>query len=402
MKKSFGLLFTIFRAFTLLVTFILAVILERPGSERLTYMVLIFAAFFSWIHLRELVIAKKYSKYIVYTFILDILLLLLLDDSSKFVVNYYFNIYYFFVLISAGFVLQKKQRLIISFLIICAAFVKYYRLIQTAFSDTKPLYNMNLPFVFSYLIFTLAVFVTIAVFFNYSRVLSEEKSKLDKLNNELKNANELLEQKNELIKELTIFEERNRIAREIHDSVGHNLTGLIMNLDFCEKLAVQAPVKANEQIASCKNIAKECLNEIRKSVQALKPQAVEMLPLIKSIEELVKGARQKFNLNVHIEVSGDIYKTKPEFNLVIYRTVQEALTNCVRHGGATKVNISIGFGEEKFTLFIKDNGTGTNKLKTGNGLMGMTERIKEFEGRIGFYTSQGFMINISVPTHKIV
>ena len=382
MKKSFGLLFTIFRAFTLLVTFILAVILERPGSERLTYMVLIFAAFFSWIHLRELIVAKKYSKYLVYTFILDILLLLLLDDSSKFVVNYYFNIYYFFVLISAGFVLQKKQRLIISFLIICAAFVKYYRLIQTALSDIKPLYNMNLPFVFSYLIFTLAVFVTIAVFFNYSRVLSEEKSKLDKLNNELKNANELLEQKNELIKELTIFEERNRIAREIHDSVGHNLTGLIMNLDFCEKLAEQAPEKANEQIASCKNIAKECLNEIRKSVQALKPQAVEMLPLIKSIEELVKGARQKFNLNVHIEVSGDIYKTKPEFNLVIYMTVQEALTNCVRHGGATKVNISIGFGEEKFTLFIKDNGTGTNKLKTGNGLMGRQNR---FLYKSGFY-----------------
>lgn len=402
MKKSFGLLFTIFRALTLLVTFILAVILERPGSERLTYMVLIFAAFFSWIHLRELIVAKKYSKYLVYTFILDILLLLLLDDSSKFVVNYYFNIYYFFVLISAGFVLQKKQRLIISFLIICAAFVKYYRLIQTALSDTKPLYNMNLPFVFSYLIFTLAVFVTIAVFFNYSRVLSEEKSKLDKLNNELKNANELLEQKNELIKELTIFEERNRIAREIHDSVGHNLTGLIMNLDFCEKLAQQSTEKAAEQITSCKNIAKECLTEIRKSVQALKPQSVEMLPLIKSIEDLVKGTRQKLNLNVDIEVSGDICKTKPEFNLVIYRTVQEALTNCVRHGGATKVNISIGFGKEKFTLFIKDNGTGTNKLKTGNGLMGMTERIKEFEGSIGFYTSQGFMINISVPTSKIV
>jgi signal transduction histidine kinase len=175
-----------------------------------------------------------------------------------------------------------------------------------------------------------------------------------------------------------------------------------MNLDFCEKLAQMNAEKSVEQITVCKNIAKDCLTEIRKSVQALKPQSVEMLPLIKSIEELGKDVKYKLNIEVDIKVSGDIYKTQPDFNLVIYRTVQEALTNSARHGGSSKVSISISYGHDKLALLIKDNGQGEEKFVKGNGLKGMTERIEALGGTIGFYTNNGFMINISVPYSKIV
>lgn len=198
------------------------------------------------------------------------------------------------------------------------------------------------------------------------------------------------------------FEERNRIAREIHDSVGHNLTGLIMNLEFCEKLMDIDTVKVKTQVQACKEIARVCLTEIRRSVQALKPQSVEQLPLIKSIEEVIENSRRVFDLDIRLTVEGSIYKTTPDFNIVIYRAVQEAVTNSVRHGKATRIDIAISYSRRGFSLFIKDNGTGTGKFKMGNGLKGMTERIKEFNGESGFYKNDGFMINISVPVEGIV
>ncbi|MCX7923807.1 MAG: sensor histidine kinase [Clostridia bacterium] len=391
MKKQSNALFTVFRDIIMLTTFVLAVILEHASANRVVLMIALFSVFFLWMHIREL-FRDKYPKLLPYSFAADIVLLAMLDNSSKYVVNYYFNIYYFFALIAVAMMLQRKQSLITSFVVIFAAFIKYYRLIDV----------YNLTFILSYIIFTLAVFITVSVFFNYSRMLSEEKERLDKLNCELKAANEMLEERNERIKELTIFEERNRIARDIHDSVGHNLTGLVMNLDFCEKVVDIEPSKAKSQITACRDIARECLAEIRRSVQALKPQSVDQLPLVKSIQELINSSKQKFSIEIELRVKGAMYKTKPDFNIVIYRAVQEAITNSIRHGKATQVQVSVDYGEKKFFLFIKDNGCGTKELDMGNGLNGMIERVSQFKGEVNFFKNDGFMINIVVPMEGIL
>ncbi|HEX3027856.1 MAG TPA: sensor histidine kinase [Clostridia bacterium] len=395
MNRKLKLLYYVFRDIAILVTFVLAVYLEHAGTERFFRMLVLFALFFIWIHFRDFY-ATKIAHFLPLTFITDIVILMLLDNSSKFVVNYYFNIYYFFILISAGLMLQQRYRIIVSIAIVVAAFVKYYTLIEVALSSEK---YYNMPFVVSYIFFTFMIFITIAIFFNYSRALSEEKSKLDEMNRKLTDVNRLLEQKNEIIKELTIFEERNRIARDIHDSVGHNLTGLIMNLDFCEKLAEKDPAKVKEQISVNRNIAKECLAEIRKSIQALKPVSLEQLPLIKSIEEIVAASKQKFKIDIKLKVKGEIYKTPPEFNIVVYRAVQEAVTNSVRHGKATTVEIEVAYGRSELSLFIKDNGKGAEKFQPGNGLKGMLERVRELNGDAGFFSRDGFMINLRIPTN---
>ncbi|MCX8130031.1 MAG: sensor histidine kinase [Clostridia bacterium] len=393
MNKQRISLYVIFRDITMLTTFIFAVYLENARGSRLLFMSVLFALFFIWIHFREKIL-NRFGKLIAVSFSVDIILLILLDDSSKFVVNYYFNLYYFYILISAGFIPRQKHRLIVSFFIISSAFIKYYRFIEVAVSSEK---YYNITFVVSYILFTFMVYVTVAVFFNHSRVLSEEKAGLDKLNRELKEANDLLEEKNQKIKELTIFEERNRIAREIHDSVGHNLTGLIMNLDFCENIVQKDVAKAQIQIASSRDIAKECLTEIRRSVQALKPVVVEQLPLIKSLEELVNSSKHKFAIDIGLVIKGEIYKTGPDFNIVVYRAVQEAVTNAVRHGNATRVDVSINYKVNCFHMLIKDNGKGAEKFTAGSGLRGMKERIREFRGDVNFYAKDGFMINITIP-----
>lgn len=390
MKIRNNVLFIFFRDLIMILTFILAVVYEHAGMGRLFLLTAVFVLFFLWTHLRELFLLK-FHKYLNLSFFVDIILLVVLDYNSKYVVDYYFNIYYFFVLIEAGILLERGRRLFISFAVIAGAFIKFYRLFEV----------YNTPYIFSYIFFILMVFVTIAIFFNYSRILSEEKAKLNRLNLELKNANVLLEEKNLQIKELTIFEERNRIAREIHDSVGHNLTGLIMNLDYCEKLGDIEPSKVKNQVTACRNIARESLAEIRRSVQALRPKSVEQLPLIKSLEELVESSEKKFNMSISIKVEGEIYKTLPDFNIVIYRAVQEAITNSSRHGKANEMKITINYSGKGFSMLIKDNGTGAKKFKPGNGLTGMTERVKEFRGEVGFFKNDGFMINIYLPLEGI-
>lgn len=398
LKKGIELLYITFRDISMLVTFCFALYLERAVETRFYLMLLLFAAFFIWLHARE-IFKHKLEKLLPYTFIFDILSLMLLDESSKYLVNHYFNVYYFYVLIAAGFILKEKSRLFVSLGIILAAFIKYTRFFEAAFSGNKP---SNMGFILSYIFFTFMVFITIGVFFNYSRMLSEQKEKLDELNTELIEANSMLEEKNRKIKELTIFEERNRIAHEIHDSVGHNLTGLIMNLDFCKRVVETDPSGVAEYLVKSRQIAKECLEDIRKSVRALKNAEVEQLTLLTSVEELVWSSREKFNIEVILNAKGNKYNTKPEFNLAVYRACQEAITNSVRHGEADKIEIGITYGEKEFRVFIKDNGKGAKELKFGTGLTGMTERFGLYNGLVSFYKNDGFMINISVPMEEII
>ncbi len=398
MKKRIGLLYIIFRDTTMLATFFLALYLERAVGSRFYSMLLLFALFFIWLHVRE-GLRGRFERFLPYTYIFDVLLLILLDESSKYLVNHYFNVYYFYVLIAAGFMLKEKNRLFVSLGVILAAFLKYGRFFEAVFSGNKP---SNITFIVSYIFFTFMVFITIGVFFNYSRILSEQKEKLDELNRELTLANTLLEEKNKKIKELTIFEERNRIAHEIHDSVGHNLTGLIMNLDFCKRIVESNPSGIAEYLGKSRQIAKECLEDIRKSVRALKNAEVEQHTLKKSVEELVENSRDKFSIGIFLDVKGDTVNTPPEFNLAVYRACQEAITNSVRHGKADKVEINIVYGKKDFSMLIKDNGTGAKELKYGTGLNGMMERFGLYNGVVGFYSNDGFMINISVPMEGVI
>lgn len=398
MKRKLSIIYVVFRDIIMLVTFVLALKLEGAGSQRFMTMVVLFSALFLWLHIRE-AFKERFAAQLPYSFAVDIFLLVMLDETSKYLVNYYFNVYYFYVLIAAGFMLKRKSRFVVSFAVVAAAFFKYLKFVQALFWEPVP---NNTSFVVSYIFFTFMVFITIAVFFNYSRMLSEEKEKLDRLNNELLNANKLLEEKNKKIKELAIFEERNRIAREIHDSVGHHLTGLVMNLDFCEKIAAGKPSMAAEQISKCRMLAKDCLSEIRRSVKALKPVAVESNNLMSSLNELVTGSMEKFSIDVALKISGEVYITKPEFDAAVYRACQEAVTNSVRHGNSTNIQIDIEYGEKEFVLSVSDNGKGCQKINMGSGLTGMKERFEQFDGVVEFDSVHGFSIKITVPAEGII
>ncbi|MGE5604420.1 MAG: histidine kinase [Bacteroidota bacterium] len=195
----------------------------------------------------------------------------------------------------------------------------------------------------------------------------------------------------------SIINERNRISREIHDSVGYILTNLIMILDLTRELLVRdSKAAALEKLNKGIEQAKLALSEVRRAVRAMRPQ-VEINHL-QAIPDLLDAFTQATGVEVSFcretpEQLGKVYEQ------VIYRVIQEALINSFRHGQANRVMIKLSLKNQRINLVISDNGLGTDMINLGCGLMGIKERVEALEGSlmVDSATQKGFIIRINLP-----
>ncbi|TCL53613.1 signal transduction histidine kinase [Hydrogenispora ethanolica] len=195
----------------------------------------------------------------------------------------------------------------------------------------------------------------------------------------------------------SIMNERNRISREIHDSVGYMLTNLIAVLDYSRELIIAQKDQALEKIDQGREQARAALAEVRRAVRALRP------PIEVSRLQAVSALITAFSEATGIEAS--VYMPKlpdsfgEEIDTIIYRVIQEALTNTFRHGQATHVFISINLKNKLLSITIKDNGLGATSFQLGCGLTGIQERVRALNGRFEIDSSpnQGFIIKILIP-----
>lgn len=218
-------------------------------------------------------------------------------------------------------------------------------------------------------------------------------------------ANRDLEIYADSIKELAIHRERNRISREIHDSVGHSLSTIIIQLGAIEKIAGKDGVAAAEMASNLNQFAKEGLDEIRIALRQLKPRKFEKYENILAIEELTKEFTEFTGVEVNLRFTEEKWLLNEEQSLVIYRIVQEFLSNSLRHGKASKVNIYINFNEDELILTLKDNGQGVDKLEKGLGLTNIWERVEELGGQIEYNSSvgKGFLLRVALkPLEELV
>lgn len=387
MQLKAKIIFSLARTIILISTFIPALYLENAGANRKLYLLIVFALINTWFFIREWLV----NKYIQYSFIVDVVLLLLLESQSKYVVNYYFSVYYFIIVITAGLLLKKRAALIVNLSILIISIIKYGRLILQGFNYAS----------LSYAIFYILSFIILIIIMHYSKHLFEERTRINELYGKLTDMYKELQNKNERIQELTKYEERNRIAREIHDSLGHGLTGLIMQMEVAQMLIDKDKEKAKEQLKNCRQMAKNSMADIRKSVMALKPGHLDKLPLIQSIGQLIDENNLKLpSTRISLYIKGKIYKVTPIFNLAIYRAVQECITNAIRHGQATGIDIIMDYQPNEFLLQVKDNGKGSVLIKEGYGLSGMRDRIREIGGTLEYRTEDSFEVNIGVPINS--
>lgn len=230
-----------------------------------------------------------------------------------------------------------------------------------------------------------------------SSKIQELYDELKKSKDELEEANFKLSDYSKKVEDITVINERNRMAGEIHDTIGHSLTALIMELDICRKLIDKDVEKTKAELKKASDLARNALTEVRMSVRAIKPQNIESLSGIKAVEELIRDFEKNTGIIVKLNVSKNQYKLSPAIEVTIYRAIQEALTNCARYGQADIAFIDLLFHEGSIEVDIKDNGPGSPLFTKGIGLQTMEERIHYLGGKINFSGEKGFKINIQIP-----
>lgn len=196
------------------------------------------------------------------------------------------------------------------------------------------------------------------------------------------------------------LEERNRIAREIHDSVGHYLTAQSIQLENTAVFLEQDRIKAANHLAKARQLGKDALTNIRASVATLRQNQIPKRSLSVMIEQLITEFESNTNIAIASEIS--LVSLLPtEVDTSIYRIVQEALTNIAKHSQATEVKLHLEQTVDKVILSIRDNGLGFNQSDntTGFGLQGMKERTAALNGKFSLTSSpnQGCKIQVQIP-----
>jgi signal transduction histidine kinase len=192
--------------------------------------------------------------------------------------------------------------------------------------------------------------------------------------------------------------ERSRIARNIHDSLGHTLTTLDIQLELAQRLFDRKPDQAKHAIDNAKSLADQSLSDVRRSVQTMRS---EDFNLDEAIFTLITQIKEHQNLDLAIGIDLNLPKLPSQIGHQLYCIVQEGLTNVQKHAQATSANIRGQSTNESIILEIEDNGRGfnPNRVHSGYGLLGMKERVDNLEGdfKINSAINKGTCIQIKIP-----
>lgn len=243
--------------------------------------------------------------------------------------------------------------------------------------------------------------LNIIIFVSYLVLLVQSKhretERIAELNRELGIANEKLRTYAIEAEHLAETRERNRLAREIHDTLGHALTGIAAGLDATTVLVDAAPDAAKMQLAKIRETALRGIKDVRRSVKKLRPGDLEKLPIQMAIARMTAEFSASSRVQVKLVSLGWPQHLQSDEEDVIYRVVQEGLTNAERHGHASHITVTIGTEARRLYIIIADNGTGAAGLEEGFGLRHMRERLELLSGRLRYYSDGGFTLEATIP-----
>ena len=290
------------------------------------------------------------------------------------------------------YIRRNKMRLcFIVILSLMFAFGRYEIVAQftegIAFSAYLSYYNPMTQSGFT-ILETLMTCLNILLFVLYMILLftgqKAENERIRKLNEQLNQANDQLRDYAVNMERMAQMRERNRLAREIHDTLGHTLTGIIMGADAGLALLDVAPEESRKRIQVVAQTARNGLTDVRRSIKALRPDTLERYSLAKALEELVENFRLTTSAEVsYCQEAGELNLDSDEED-ALYRVVQEGMTNAVRHGKADRVAIRVTRTEDVVTVSVRDNGTGCDTLEEGFGLRHMRERLEMLGGTLSY------------------
>ncbi|WP_119726871.1 sensor histidine kinase [Thermomonospora amylolytica] len=242
-----------------------------------------------------------------------------------------------------------------------------------AFTLTVPDWQVRAEYISDLLMFALGVVLSVTM----AAVAVREQR-----------ARSRLEATLEQIAELSAARERNRLAREIHDSLGHHLTAIGIQLEKAEAFTALDPAGAAQAVSSARWSAGRALEEVRTSVRALDAQGTSaaLADLVRALDD---GERR-----ITLSISG----TERRPLHVLYRAAQEGLTNACRHADATEIRVAVRYDERGAELRVTDDGRGFGDGREGFGLKGLRERVRQAAGTMAVESSPaGTELRVNVP-----
>ncbi|PGA98740.1 helix-turn-helix transcriptional regulator [Bacillus toyonensis] len=202
----------------------------------------------------------------------------------------------------------------------------------------------------------------------------------------IRNQKHVLEQYVSQVERITLLEERDRLSKDLHDTMGHSYTSIIMGM---ETLRMELKSKEGEQqLDSLLQLARNSMEEVRLYLHQL-DLSQESLPLAVTLQQLTEEFKKHAKVNVRTRIIGEEYMASKQSKMTLYRSLQESLTNAVRHGHSTEIIVSLHFEPQQIRLDVQDNGCGVEEWKDGFGLTAMKERVSQSQGRVIVYSKKG-------------
>jgi signal transduction histidine kinase len=258
----------------------------------------------------------------------------------------------------------------------------------------------------------LAGFAFVAAFSYSNRLLVAERERSRRLLRQIESSNrELAEAHKQLqayaneVEELAVARERARMARDIHDTLGHYLTILGIQLETIAKLQERDPGSAAAEVAKARHVVAQSMQEVRNAVSAMRSTGPATLGLPSTLSQLAEEFRSVAgDTQVAVDLETNLPPLSTDLQLALYRSAQEALTNVRKHTNATKVLLRLRYEHETIELVVLDNGAnvqtnGSEHDSGGFGLLGLKERIELLGGEATYGKADptGYRVTVRVP-----
>lgn len=375
------------RLLTYIFVYVASVIIMGNNYKTIAIYTLLFFIILIISTIRSLKLQDKKILFIIFVYAE-----MLIIDFCVYKFNSFNYVYLYIITVDIFLFLKPKEGILVS--------LPLYGSIFLAELWSNP--NSKLKYIFiSFLLWSLIlVFFSAASYIIRKTILmnkeiNELNNKLKESKDELETANSKLFEYSKKVEDTAIINERNRLAGEIHDTIGHSLTALIMELDICSKLIEIDTPKAKTEFAKAQELARYSLSEVRKSVRAIKTDGG--LVGVNAIKELIRDFEKSSGILVSFDISKQQYKLSPAIEVTVYRIVQEALTNCAKYGHAKKAEIELMFKDDGIGVLISNDGDRCKDIKKGVGLTTMCERVEVLGGTISISGGNGFSINVFIP-----
>lgn len=253
--------------------------------------------------------------------------------------------------------------------------------------------GINLLDIVNLLFFILFLMIYIANEVQENERMTQELIMVHQVNHELENYAAVSEK-------IAEDKERKRLAREIHDTLGHALTGIAVGVDACIAMIDINPQATKQQLMVISKVVRQGIGDVRNSLNKLRPGALEQHGFKGALENMIEEFTSVSDLEITLDYrleKVDFENTKED---ILFRVIQESITNAVRHGDATHINISIYIEDQKLKLEIQDNGQGCEEIHYGFGLKQMRERLSMINGKVTYDGHHGFLTVVTIPMQE--